>query len=265
MSNNQISLLKFNYKTNVRGHTKYVPYSILNSDKTIPESMVKNNINIPANCLLFSDLIPFSENDYSKHYSTFLKSLVSISEFSTIFKGKLSKKYGNKKINRKEAFEDNIHEHNLLLLTQLIFKFGSPFYLSNDENPYTIIKMKEAVKPRYVNKSITWKKNKFRLYEYDIFLKLTDKVPGNVSNKDRKHSECEDIKYTLDANIYNMMSEYAPTDGMKEYYKQEYDDHLNTGEPIIEKKNTPKLYSKRGGTYKQRSKIMRKTRKTLRK
>ena len=36
----------------------------------------------------------------------------------------------NTKINRKESFENNVHEHNLLLLSQLIFKFGSPFYLS---------------------------------------------------------------------------------------------------------------------------------------
>jgi len=265
MSINQISLLKFNYKTNVRGHTKYVPYSILNSDKTIPESLVKNNMNIPTNCLLFSDLIPFSEKDYSKSYGTFLKSLVSISEFSKTFKEKMAKEYGNEKINRKKAFENNIHEHNLLLLSQLLFKFGSPFYLSKDENPYTVIKMKEAVNPKYVNKVITWKGNKFRLYEYNIFLKLTDKVPGEISNKDGKKSECEDIKYTLDANKYNFLSNYAPTDKMKGYYEHQYKEHLNDGEPIIEKKATPKLYSKRGGTYKQRNKIMRNTRRKSRK
>ena len=264
MSINQISLLKINYKKNIRGHTKYAPYSILNSDKTIPESMIKNNINIPTNCLLFSDLIPFSEKDYSNSYSTFLKSLVSMSEFSKTFKEKISKEYGNTKINRKESFENNVHEHNLLLLSQLIFKFGSPFYLSKDENPYTVIKMKEAIKPKYVNKVITWKGNKFRLYEYNVFLKLTDKVPGEVSNKDRKQSECDDIKYTLDSNKYNFLSNYAPTSGMKEYYKQQYNEHLNDGEPIIEKK-TSKLYSKRGGTFKHRNKMMRNTRKKSRK
>ena len=44
MSNNQISLLKFNYKTNVRGHTKYVPYSILNRKISLAKSLISSTV-----------------------------------------------------------------------------------------------------------------------------------------------------------------------------------------------------------------------------
>ena len=93
MSDNIISLLKLNFKTNVKGHTKYVPYSVKYSDKTIPERLVKNNVNLPNKCMFFSYLVLFNKSDYSKNYGTFLKSLVSIAEFSRMFKEKINRKY----------------------------------------------------------------------------------------------------------------------------------------------------------------------------
>ncbi len=263
MSDNIISLLKFNFKTNVRGHTNYVPYSVKYSDKTIPQRLIKNNINLPNNCMFFSDLVLFNKSDYSKSYGTFLKSLVSIAEFSRMFKEKINRKYKNKKINKKQAIADKIYENNLLLLIELIFQAGKPFYLIPGENPYTVVKCKESIKPKVVGKIITWKGNKFRLYEYNIFLKLSDKTPGEFSRTDLNKLNCQDTKYTLDAISYKLLSQHSPTDALKDYYDKKYNKHLNDGEPVIEKKTTPKLYSKRGGTKKNRTnKINKKNKKT---
>ena len=102
MPDNLISLLKLNFKTNIKEHTKHVPYSVKYNDKSIPDRLLKNNINLPNNCIFFSDLVPFSKKDYSKSYGTFLKSLVSIAEFSRIFREKMNKEYKNKKEFRSE-------------------------------------------------------------------------------------------------------------------------------------------------------------------
>ena len=247
MSDNQISLLKLNFKTNVKGYTKHVPYNVRYSDKTIPVKLVENNINLPRNCLFFSDLISFQKKDYNKNYGTFLKSLVSITQFSKTFKEKLNKEYKNKKINRKQAFTDKVHEGNLLLLIKLIFKPGSPFYLVKDKNPLTVIKCKEAIKPVNVGKVINWKGNKFRLYEYNVFLKLSAKTPGETKKSDLKKSNCEDIKYNIDAISYKLLSKHVPNDQLKDYYDKKYDKHLNEGEKLIEIEPTPKMYTKKGG------------------
>ena len=61
MSDNQISLLKLNFKTNVKEYTKHVPYNVRYSDKTITVKLVENNVNLPRNCLFFSDLISFQK------------------------------------------------------------------------------------------------------------------------------------------------------------------------------------------------------------
>lgn len=266
MSDNQISLLKFNFKTNIRGHTKYVPYSVKYSDKTIPERLIKNNINLPNNCMFFSDLVPFNKSDYSNSYGTFLKSLVSIAEFSRMFKEKINKKYNNIKINKKQAIADKIYENNLLLLIKLIFKTGKPFYLIPGENPYTVVKCKESIKPKVVGKIITWKGNRYRLYEYNIFLKLSDKTPGQMSKADLNKINCQDTKYTLDAINYKLLSQYSPTDALKDYYDKKYNKHLNDGEPIIEKRSIPKLYSKTGGSRKNKTKKIKKSnRRTIKK
>jgi hypothetical protein len=254
MPDNLISLLKLNFKTNIKEHTKHVPYSVKYNDKSIPDRLLKNNINLPNNCIFFSDLVPFSKKDYSKSYGTFLKSLVSIAEFSRIFREKMNKEYKNKKVNKKKALEDKVYESNLLLLIKLIFKAGKPFYLVPGENPYTVVKCKEVIKPKYVGKIITWKGNRYRLYEYNIFLKLSDKTPGEFTKEDLNKSTCEDTKYTLDAISYKLLSQHSPTDALKDYYDKKYNKHLNDGEPIIEKKSLPKLYSKRGGTKKNKTK-----------
>ncbi len=265
MSDNIISLLKLNFKTNVKGHTKYVPYSVRYSDKTIPERLIKNNPNLPNNCMFFSDLVLFNKSDYSKNYGTFLKSLVSIAEFSRMFKEKINRKYKNTKINKKQALADKIYENNLLLIIDLIFQTGKPFYLVPGENPYTVVKCKEAIKPKVVGKIITWKGNKFRLYEYNIFLKLSDKTPGQISKGDLNKINCQDTKYTLDAISYKLLSQYSPLDELKEHYDKKYNKHLNDGEPVIEKKTTPKLYSKTGGTRKNKTKKSKKSNKRTRK
>lgn len=250
MSNNQISILKLKFKTNVRGHTNYVTYNVKYNDKTIPDRMIKENQNLPAHCMFFSDLIPFSKNDYSNKYGTFLKSLISINEFSRIFKKKLDEEYNGQKINRKEAFKEKVHENNLLLLLKLIFKPGSPFYLIKDENPFTILKVKEEIHPVHEGKIVTKNNNKYRLYEYRIFLKLSNKTPGEISKAELDKSNCEDIKYNLDAITYKLLSENISDDGYKKYYKKKYDTHLKNGEAIIDKNFTPRMYSKKGGTKK---------------
>ena len=258
MTDSKISLLKLNFKTNIRGHTNHKPYSILNSDKNIPDKLVKENINLPKNCLFFSDLIPFSKKDYSKNYQSLLKSLVDISEFIRIFKNKIKNEYEDEKISRKEAMENKVYENNLLLILKLIFKPGAPFYFSKDENPNTVIKLKEAIKPVYEGKIISWKNNKYRLYEYNIFVKLLNKPPSEVSSAELKKSNCEDTKYTLDAISYKLLSQYSPTDQLKDHYGNKYTKHLNNGEKILDEKYTPKIYSKSGG----KNKKLKKTRKT---
>lgn len=267
MTDNYISLLKLNFKTNIKGHLKHKPYSIRYNDKTISENFLRKYASVPPNCMIFSDLVPFNKSDYSSSYGTFLKSLVNISEFTKIFKTKMGQEYGDEKINRTESFKDKVHEHNLLLILKLIFKPGNPFYLVPRENPYTIVKVKEAIKPVNEGKIITWKQKKFILFEYNIFIKLSTKSPGEISKRELEKSNCEDVKYTFDSIRYKLLSQHIPIDDLKDYYSNVYQKHLNNGEVVLEPKKTPKLYSKRGGSRSRKTrKISKKTsKKTSRK
>ena len=79
-------------------------------------------------------------------------------------------------------------------------------------------------------------------------------------------SNCEDIKYNLDAITYKLLSENIPDDGYKKYYKKTYEKHLKNGEAIIDKNFTPRMYSKRGGTKKLKTRKNKNKRKyTLKK
>lgn len=245
-----LSLIRINYKTNFNQYpmTYNSDASTFKINNTISRTINNYNKQLPKNTYLFTDIFPLNDKDYPKNDIDFVLLLKSPRDFWDIIQKK-KKKYkdeNNKeyKITQHKIKQLKYKEHNLKYIVERLFKIGTKIYLPGRDKyrPVTITNY------RYIPFNMSFGESKEKILKHDINvitclldLELSEEYKGSVGMSKLKKMDCNNKSKRI-SEIWNTLHD-KESKGFKK---------------IDIKRNTPGMYSVRGGNKYKRKRTRKK-------